>query len=136
LVKLYNAFQISEEAAETEGEVDEATLIHHDLAELPAGNLLLTVNDGEGEYVEDTMIEIERDSGVVVKKIDLKDLFPGTAYEDYGLEDEDEEEGEEVDEEEEMVDRFHQNSVVKHDIDDSIILFGIARITVLRIVIE
>src|SRR5699024_1618780 len=79
LGKLYNAFQIREEAAEREGEGDEATLIHHDLAELPSVNLLLTVNDGEGEYVEDTMIEIERDSGEVVKKIDLKDLFPDNA---------------------------------------------------------
>ena len=133
LGKLYNAFQISEEAAETEGEGDEATLIHHDLAELPSGNLLLTVNDGEGEYVEDTMIEIERDSGEVVKKIDLKDLFPDTAYEDYGLEDEDEEEGEEVDEEDELVDWFHQNSVVYHEPDDSIIISGRHQDTVMKI---
>lgn len=124
LGKLYNAFQISEEAAETEGDGDEATLIHHDLAELPSGNLLLTVNDGEGEYVEDTMIEIERDSGKVVKKIDLKDLFPENAYENYDSTDE---------KENGMKDWFHQNSVVYYEPDDSIIISGRNQDTVMKI---
>src|SRR5699024_12874343 len=74
------------------------------------------------------MIEIERDSGEVVKKIDLKDRFPDTAYEDYGLEDEEEQETDEdeenEDEEDELVDWFHQNSVVYHEPDDSIIISG------------
>src|SRR5699024_2350079 len=133
LGKIYNAFEISEEAAETEGEGAEATLIHHDLAELPSGKLLLTVNDGEGEYVEETMIEIARDSGEGVRKRDLKDLCQETGYEDYGLIDEDEEEGEEVDEEDELVDWFHQNSVVYHEPDDSIIISGRHQDTVMKI---
>ena len=124
LGKLYNAFEISEEAAEPESEGDDATLIHHDLAELPSGNLLLTVNDGEGEYVEDTMIEIDRENGKVVKKIDLKELFPAAAYEDYDSTDE---------KEGGMKDWFHQNSVVYDKHDDSIIISGRNQDTVMKI---
>lgn len=124
LGKLYNAFEISEDAAEPESEGDDATLIHHDLAELPSGNLLLTVNDGEGKYVEDTMIEIERDSGKVVNKIDLKDLFPTATYEDYDSTNE---------KEGGMKDWFHQNSVVYDELDDSIIISGRSQDTVMKI---
>src|SRR5699024_8652690 len=92
-----------------------------------------TVNEVVGEYVEVTMIELEQDSGEVVRKIDLKDLFPDTANVDYGLEDEDEEEVEEVDEEDELVEWFHQNSVVYHEPDDSIIISGRHQDTVMKI---
>lgn len=47
------------------------TVIHHDGIELPSGNLLLTVNDGSN-YIEDTMIEINRETGEIEKTIDLR----------------------------------------------------------------
>lgn len=124
LGKLYNAFEISEEAAEPESEGADATLIHHDITELPTGNLLLTVNDGEGEYVEDTMIEIDRSSGEVVKEIDLKDLFPAATYEDYDATKE---------KEGDMKDWFHQNSVAYDAYDDSIIISGRNQDTIMKI---
>src|SRR5699024_2586288 len=83
LGKDHNAVSISERAAESEAEGIESTLIHHDVAELPSGNLLLTVNDGSGVYMEDTMIEMDRETGEVVKVMDLKDLFPDEVYEEY-----------------------------------------------------
>lgn len=120
--KLHNAFKISEEAAEREAAGMESTLIHHDVAELPSGNLLLTVNDGGGEYMEDMMIEMDRETGKVVKVIDLKELFPKEVYEEY-----------EVREDRDLKDWFHQNSVVYDESDDSIIISGRHQDTVMKI---
>lgn len=121
--KLYNAFKISEEPAQAEAEGMEETVIHHDATELPSGNLLLTVNDGEGSYVEDTMIEIDRQSGDVVKQIDLKDLFPTEAYAEYDS----------TETKDGLTDWFHQNSVVYDESDDSIIISGRNSDTVMKI---
>src|SRR5699024_12576163 len=91
----------------------------------------------ETEDDKDKMDEIERESGEVVKKIDLTDLLPDTAYEDYGSEDEEEQEKDEdednEDEEDELVDWFHQNSVVYHESDDSIIISGRHQDAVMKI---
>ncbi|GAB4073163.1 aryl-sulfate sulfotransferase [Barrientosiimonas marina] len=125
LGKLYNAFKISEEVAEAESDGMESTLIHHDAAELPSGNLLLTVNDDEGTYKEDTMIEINRKTGDVVNQIDLKDLFPADAYEEYG--------GNDFKPGDDPVDWFHQNAVVYDDDDNSIIISGRNSDTVMKI---
>lgn len=120
--KVHNAFSISERAAESEAEGIESTLIHHDVAELPSGNLLLTVNDGSGVYMEDTMIEMDRETGEVVKVMDLKDLFPDEVYEEY-----------EPREDNGLIDWFHQNSVVYDESDDSIIISGRHQDTVMKI---
>lgn len=120
--KLHNAFKISEKAAEKEAPGMESTLIHHDVAELPSGNLLLTVNDGGGKYMEDIMIEMDRETGEVVKAIDLKDLFPEEAYKEYKVRDD-----------YDLRDWFHQNSVVYDESDDSIIISGRNQDTVMKI---
>ncbi|GGK01714.1 aryl-sulfate sulfotransferase [Lentibacillus kapialis] len=121
--KLYNAFKISKKAAHAEAKGMESTLIHHDAAELPSGNLILTVNDGEGEYMEDTMIEIDRETGDVVKQIDLKNMFPEQAYQDYDS----------TEAKEGLTDWFHQNSVVYDKHDNSIIISGRNSDTVMKI---
>jgi len=59
------------------------TVIHHDAIELPNHNLLLTVDDGSANYVEDTMIEIDRQTGKIKKVIDLKRILPQSAYTKY-----------------------------------------------------
>ncbi|MGP4115743.1 aryl-sulfate sulfotransferase [Levilactobacillus zymae] len=59
------------------------TVIHHDAIELPNHNLLLTVDDGSKKFVEDTMIEIDRQTGKIQKVIDLKRLLPASAYRQY-----------------------------------------------------
>ncbi|GAA0486631.1 aryl-sulfate sulfotransferase [Salinibacillus aidingensis] len=121
--KLFNAFKISEEAAQAEQDGMESTLIHHDIAELPSGNLLLTVNDGKGNYMEDTMIEIDRKTGEVVKVIDLKALVPEEMYTDYDS----------TPKKDGLTDWFHQNSVVYDESDDSIIISGRNSDTVMKI---
>ncbi|WP_412989503.1 aryl-sulfate sulfotransferase [Pediococcus siamensis] len=59
------------------------TVIHHDAIELPDHNLLLTVSDGGADYVEDTMIELDRQTGKIKKVIDLKRILPKSAYTKY-----------------------------------------------------
>lgn len=120
--KIHNAFEISEEAAEKEAAGMESTLIHHDVAELPSGNLLMTVNDGSDVYMEDMMIEMDRETGEVVKEIDLKELFPKEVYEGYEERDDNG-----------LKDWFHQNSVVYDESDDSIIISGRHQDTVMKI---
>lgn len=58
-------------------------VIHHDAIELPNNNLLVTVHDNSNSYEEDTMVEIDRDTGETVETLDLKDIFPSEAYEEY-----------------------------------------------------
>ncbi len=49
---------------------------HHDVFELENGNLLVASDDFESGTVEDYVVEIERDTGNIIKKIDLKDILP------------------------------------------------------------
>ncbi len=49
---------------------------HHDVYELENGNLLVASNDFESGTVEDYIVEIERDTGNIVKRIDLKEILP------------------------------------------------------------
>ncbi|KRK73513.1 arylsulfate sulfotransferase [Levilactobacillus namurensis DSM 19117] len=60
----------------------ETTVIHHDLVELPNHNLLATVSDGS-KYKEDTMIEVDHNTGKIVKVIDMKKILPKSMYKDY-----------------------------------------------------
>lgn len=51
---------------------------HHDAYEMPNGNLLVATDDfdsGNGT-VEDYIVEIDRNTGEIVKEIDLKDILP------------------------------------------------------------
>ncbi|WP_238525476.1 aryl-sulfate sulfotransferase [Lactobacillus helveticus] len=55
------------------------SLVHHDVAEVPNGNWLLTVDDGS-KYVEDTIAELNPNTGKIVKVIDFKKIFPESMY--------------------------------------------------------
>ena len=55
------------------------SLVHHDVAEMPNGNWLLTVDDGS-KYVEDTIAELNPNTGKIVKVIDFKKIFPESMY--------------------------------------------------------
>ncbi|MFC4557958.1 aryl-sulfate sulfotransferase [Virgibacillus kekensis] len=120
--KIYNAFKISAEPAHSEAKGMEKTLIHHDISELPSGNLVLTVHDDDGEYLEDTMIVIDRQTGDILKEFDLKNLFPKDVYENF-----------ENDGEENATDWFHQNSVVYDESDTSLIISGRNQDAVMKI---
>ena len=62
---------------------EDTNVIHHDAIELPNNNLLVTVHDNSNAYEEDTMVEIDRATGETVETLDLKDIFPAEAYEEY-----------------------------------------------------
>lgn len=49
------------------------------MAEVPNGNWLLTVDDGS-KYVEDTIAELNPNTGKIVKVIDFKKIFPESMY--------------------------------------------------------
>ncbi len=85
--KYYHIYDFNIANAVLEGDSEEnrateSTMIHHDAVELPNHNLLLTVND-HSDYVEDTMIEVNRETGDIEKVIDLKEILPASFYENY-----------------------------------------------------
>ncbi|WP_042356786.1 aryl-sulfate sulfotransferase [Bacillus rubiinfantis] len=121
--KIYQAYAISEKNPVAESEGSEKTMVHHDAIELPSGNLLLTVNDGGGKYIEDTMIELDRKTGKIVKTIDLKDILPVSFYENYNS----------TTREDGLIDWFHQNSIAYDEKDDSIIISGRNQDTVMKL---
>ena len=49
---------------------------HHDVFEMPNGNLLVASNDFTSDTVEDYIVEIDRSTGEIIKKIDLKNILP------------------------------------------------------------
>lgn len=49
---------------------------HHDVFEMENGNLLVASNNFDSGTVEDTIVEVDRGSGNIVKTIDLKDILP------------------------------------------------------------
>ncbi len=49
---------------------------HHDVFEMPNGNLLVASDNFEGDTVEDYIVEIDRSTGEIVKQIDLKNILP------------------------------------------------------------
>ena len=48
---------------------------HHDVVELPSGNLLVASDDFNNNTVEDYLVEIDRSTGEIVKTIDLKEIL-------------------------------------------------------------
>lgn len=90
------------------------TVIHHDAIELPNHNLLLTVDDGSKKFVEDTMIEIDRQTGKIKKVIDLKRILPKSAYEKYDG----------THRTDGKIDWFHQNSMYYNRKNGELIISG------------
>ncbi|MDZ5783541.1 aryl-sulfate sulfotransferase [Marinococcus luteus] len=87
-------------------------VIHHDAIELPNNNLLVTVHDNSNSYVEDTMVEIDRDTGETVETLDLKDIFPSEVHEEYSGPNESE------------GDWMHQNAIWYDEENKSILISG------------
>jgi arylsulfate sulfotransferase len=56
--------------------------IHHDIYELPNGNLLLTSEDARAGSTEDFILELDRQSGYILRSFDLKNyLDPNRPHE-------------------------------------------------------
>ncbi|WAA09209.1 aryl-sulfate sulfotransferase [Fervidibacillus albus] len=121
--KIYNAYYLSDNAEVNEKGNSEKTIVHHDAIELPSGNLLLTVNDGNGTYIEDTIIEIDRETGTIIKVIDLKNLLPSSFYEEYDSTERDDG----------LIDWFHNNSFIYDTRDNSLIISGRNQDTIFKI---
>ena len=49
--------------------------IHHDIYELPNGNLLMASSDLRSNTIEDYLIEVDRNNGHIVRSFDLKTIF-------------------------------------------------------------
>lgn len=112
--RVYQEYTFSNETRNNESSNDkeETTIIHHDAIELPNHNLLLTVSDGGGKYIEDTMVELSMKTGKVEKVIDLKRLLLAKDYKNY----------ESTKRSDGKLDWFHQNSIDYDNSDDSIVI--------------
>ena len=83
---------------------------HHDVFEMPNGNLLVATNNFKSDTVEDYIVELDRTTGDVVKEIDLTDILDVKTgkNEDYSTD----------------YDWFHNNSVWYDENTNSITLSG------------
>lgn len=92
--------------------------IHHDIIELPNGNLLVASNSNNGASIEDLVVELDRASGSIVKSWDLNKILDPKrkALPDTG-----------------STDWFHMNSLFYDATDKSIIISGRAQSAVVKI---
>lgn len=81
--------------------------VHHDAIELPNGNLLVTNNNDDGQYVEDSIIEIDRKTGQIVNTIDIRKHLDIDRFQKKGNKD-----------------WFHNNAIWYDESDKSIIISG------------
>ncbi|MCC6118808.1 aryl-sulfate sulfotransferase [Lactiplantibacillus plantarum] len=88
--------------------------VHHDVTELPNGDLIATVSDGGRTYVEDTMIVISHKTGKITKVINMKNILPAKFYTKYNATKSSKYMGKK--------DWFHQNSVYYDKTDKSLII--------------
>ncbi|MGP4078047.1 aryl-sulfate sulfotransferase [Halobacillus sp. K22] len=58
-------------------------VIHHDAVKLPSENFLMTVHDASGDYIEDSMVEVDGKTGEKVNEFNFRSIFPEEIYEDY-----------------------------------------------------
>src|SRR5699024_4985948 len=99
---------------------EKSNIIHHDIIELPSGNLLATTHEPNGEYIRDQMIEIDRSTGETRRFINGRDLFPSEAYEEYT--------GKNADEN----DWFHQNAIMFDNRSNSILISARSQDAILK----
>ncbi|UOR11461.1 aryl-sulfate sulfotransferase [Halobacillus amylolyticus] len=94
-------------------------VIHHDVIELPGGNLLATTHD-TSQYIEDEMIEIDRQSGDLVDQLNMRNILPEDFYQEY--DGPSEEDG----------DWFHQNAIWYDELEGDILVSSRHQSTVLE----
>lgn len=81
--------------------------VHHDIFELPNGNILITGGDNQSQTVEDILIELNRNTGHVVRHIDMKKYLDEFRPGEIRMK---------------ANDWLHRNSVVYDPVDKSIII--------------
>jgi len=92
--------------------------IHHDIFELPNGNLLVTSSDLKSDTIEDFIYEVDRKSGHIVRRIDLKQILDVNRPPEIGKP---------------SNDWFHLNSIVYDPTDRSIIISSKAQSAVVKL---
>ena len=93
--------------------------IHHDVYELPTGNLLITSSDMRSNTTKDYLVELDRKSGNIVRSFDLKDILdPGRPHQVLQLA---------------TNDWLHLNSIVYDPADHSIIISSKAQSAVVKL---
>lgn len=113
IYKEYHFSNKTKSSNDTSGK-GETTIVHHDTIELPNRDLLLTVSDGGGKYIEDTMVQISHKTGKVNKVIDLKKILPVKMWRQYDS----------TKRSDGKIDWFHQNSIYYDKSDDSLVISG------------
>ena len=91
--------------------------VQHDFAELPNGNLLATTQDPASKTIEDSIIEIDRTNGDIVRSFDLKNYLDDNRQNEIGLS---------------PLDWLHINSIVYDTNDQSIIFSSRAQSAVIK----
>lgn len=119
LGKVSNAYHVDIEGYEDDNLLN--NVVHHDVIELPNGNLLATTHEPDSDYIEDAMTEIDRETGETNQQLDVKDIFPEEAYEDY--------DGKNAD----KGDWFHQNTIWFDDTDDTILISGRSQDSIMKL---
>ena len=82
--------------------------VHHDIVEKPNGNFLVTVNKAESATVEDHVIELNRDSGEIIRVWDMFPLLPNRRDNLFT----------------DPVDWFHNNAIIYDKDNDSLLISG------------
>ena len=93
--------------------------IHHDIYELPSGNLLVTSGDIYSSTVDDYLLEVDPNSGHIIRSIDLKDIFdPAQPGQVEGLV---------------KKDWLHLNSIIYDPVDRTVIISNKAQSAVVKL---
>ncbi|HLR59898.1 MAG TPA: aryl-sulfate sulfotransferase [Pseudogracilibacillus sp.] len=117
LGKLHHAYHIDIQGYDE----NEDNLIHHEVIEMPNGNLLATTHEPDSDYVEDHMHEIDRETGKTTQEINLRDVMPGDAPDDYDGKNSD------------INDWIHQNAIWFDESDESILISGRSQDIILKV---
>ena len=91
--------------------------IHHDIFEMPNGNLLVTSSDLKSDTVEDFILEVDRSNGHIVKSYDFKKYLDEKRPHEIGIE---------------ASDWLHLNSIIYDPVDRSIILSSRSQSAVIK----
>ena len=87
--------------------------MHHDVYEMSNGNLLVLANKVGIETVEDHIIAMDRNTGAIINRWDLREILPMNRYTLRKIGD--------------GSDWFHANAVIHDDVDNSLIVSGQAQ---------
>ncbi|WP_312612977.1 aryl-sulfate sulfotransferase, partial [Oscillibacter sp.] len=101
--------------------------VHHDVLEEPNGNLLVLGNDPDGVTVEDTVYELDRETGAILRIWDLNSYFNVSNTNESGAHIADVNYGSGA------TDWFHNNSIEYSPADNSMILSGRQQDAVIKI---